>query len=165
MFLKLKGSNSKCSTSSYVGFWKTIFSNILPGSADMFALWGHKSLLWRSRHRSCHKIHPVGSGRGPLPMQRNLSTYEICRQVWLLAGLKGLMLPLCEIGANVMMKLLMAFRPSCRRRLLLRSVTVIAFCSHLKEFLTISHFLHIEKLIFYYTLITGLMLKVHIFVI
>ncbi len=74
------------------------------------------------------------------------------------------MLPLCEISANVMMKLLTACRPSCCC-LLLHSVTVIAFYSYLKEFLTISHFLHIKKLIFYYTLITGLMLKVHIFVI
>lgn len=98
-----------------------------------------------------HKIHPVGSWTGylhrftrPLPLRRSLSSYEICRQVWLLAGLKGLMLPLCEISVNVMMKLLMAFTSACCAFscccLILHSVT--------EEFLTISNFLHIENLIY-----------------
>lgn len=87
-----------------------------------------------------------GSGRGysyritsPLPLQRNLSTYEIRRQVWWLAGLKGLMLP-CVVWDQ-------AF-----------SCLILTFCHCFPfevEFLTISHFLHIETLIFYYALITG----------
>lgn len=40
---------------------------------------------------------------------RNLSEFEICRQVRLLDALKALMSSLCEIRVNVVMKLPMVF--------------------------------------------------------
>lgn len=118
-----------------LGFGDTSLSpsigNTLSGTAAIFALWGYKSLLWRSRHRSRLATKSILWGRGevtswrqtPTSTERNLSTYEICRRVWSLA----------------------------------HSATLFSFCTHFKESLALSCCLHIEKLLFYSTLITGLL--------